>query len=728
MANEAALWVEIVPTTKGIKGKVESEFSAGFDAVEKRGAGLWQRIGSGVKGLATTAVGVLGAAVAKSVGGGLSRLLNIEDARAKLLGLGNDVSTVDAIMSTALASVKGTAFGLDEAATVAAGAVAAGIRPGEQLESVLKTIADTATIAGASMVDTGEIFDSVAARGKLQGDDLMQLQTRGVPVLQFLAKHYGITAQAASDMVSRGQVDFENFAAAMQENLGGAALQSGNTASGAFKNMLASLSRIGANLLGGVFPLFQRTFAGITNLLAPVEDKAKLVGDAIGRYVVPAFDRLQASGGKILEFLKTFQGIVGPLAGGLAALGIGGLGGLISQIPILGQLLGPLGGVFTALSGPIGILAGAFAGLLAISPELRAALGDALTAVQTSMGQALRALAPSLGALGLLIADLAQAFGAGLAQAIELVTPSLVKIVDVFGELLSDALPIIIPLVSQLAGVALQLLHALLPIIPALLTALLPAFTAMAGVVLKILAAVAPLVSMLAAKLLPILTPLIAIAVKLLDPLLQLLTPLLELIGFILPPLIDLLTRLIGPILDAAAGILNDFLPAIDDMLDMLSGVTDFLTGVFTGDWDKAWRGLANIAISNINSIIDIAQGVVNGVIDLVNALIDQINSVVGLVTGITSVGIAPLAHVDFSGAKLSTGAGVPQPASSFREAFGDRVPSTLAAPGVNPGDLIGAGAGLTINQTNNFASEDPQVAVNLTTKQLDQLERQAPR
>src|SRR5690606_5481974 len=116
--------------------------------------------------------------------------------------------TVDKIMANALASVKGTAFGLDEAATVAAGVVAAGIKPGKELEGVLKLVADSATIAGSSMTEMGAIFNKVAAGNRLSMEEVNQLSDRGIPIMSALAKQYGVTAGEARKMVSKGKVDF----------------------------------------------------------------------------------------------------------------------------------------------------------------------------------------------------------------------------------------------------------------------------------------------------------------------------------------------------------------------------------------------------------------------------------------------------------------------------------------------------------------------------------------
>lgn len=188
-------------------------------------------------------------------------------------------------MDDALASVKGTAFGLDTAAATAAGAVASGVKPGEDLTRTLKLMADAATIAGTDMGGMGSIFNKVAASGRLQGDVIAQLQDAGIPLLQLVAQQMGVTAAEAADMASKGRVSFDTFRDAMEAGFGGAALKSGNTTTGAFNNMLAALSRVGANFLSRVYPVFQQAFTGIIEVLAPLEADAKSLGVEFGNFI-----------------------------------------------------------------------------------------------------------------------------------------------------------------------------------------------------------------------------------------------------------------------------------------------------------------------------------------------------------------------------------------------------------------------------------------------------------
>lgn len=662
MASEAALWVEIVPTTKGIKGKVEREFGQGFDAVEDRGRGLWGRISDGVKGVAATVTGVLGAAFTKSLVGGLGRLLNIEDAQAKLKGLGHDAATVTAIMGDALNAVRGTAFGMDAAATTAASAVAAGIKPGQELEKYLRLTADAATIAGTSMSEMGGIINKVTANGKAMTENLYQLQDRGIPIMQWLAKEYGVSAEALQKMVSEGKVDAATFRRVIEENIGGAALASGDTTRGAFANMNAALNRVGANLLSGVFPLFREFFVGITDMLAPLEAKAKELGQTIGDFVTPLFEKLAGAGDKIRDTLSNLAPVLGPVVGLFLALGAGALPGLLGGLPVVGPMLSSLLGPLSALAGPIGLILAAFAGLVAVSPELQSALGGAASAIFDALLDVGKQLAPVLEQLLPIIVGLAQSLGGMLADAITMLVPFVVQVVELFGGLLADILPVLIPIVGQLAGVVMQLLGALIPVVAQILNGLMPVFKALLPPIMELVEALLPFIMILIDALMPVLTVVIDLVSKLAAafmPILeQILPPLVELMNAFLIPVLEMLGPIFTVILAAITPIIDAIgtalIPIIEGLAQILGGLIDFLVGVFTGDWKRAWKGIQDIFSGIWNTLVSIVEGVVNAVIGMINGMISGVNSVTGAI-GIPPIGL--LGYVDWSVAKLEDGA-----------------------------------------------------------------------
>lgn len=235
-----------------------------------------------------------------AVQGGFNRALSIEQAEFKLQGLGHSAEEVDKIMENSLASVKGTAYGLDEAATVAASAVAAGVKPGEDLERTLKLVGDAATISGRDMNSMGAIFNKVAASGKMTGEELNQLTDAGIPMLQLLGDSLGKTNEEVRDMVSKGKIGFDEFRNAIEQGMSGAALTMGQTFSGALDNTKAAMSRLGKTFMDpfmkGMTPALG-TLTDIIDMVASgttegLEEKTKLLSDQLGGMINNVLDTL----------------------------------------------------------------------------------------------------------------------------------------------------------------------------------------------------------------------------------------------------------------------------------------------------------------------------------------------------------------------------------------------------------------------------------------------------
>lgn len=290
-------YISIAASTKDFANDVKSALGD-FEKESDRVIGGKSKGGLGAKFLtagkvAAGAVAGIGVAVAGiAVKGGISRALNIQDSEAKLTGLGHSAESVEAIMDNALASVKGTAFGMGDAAAVAASAVAAGIKPGEDLQRTLTLMGDAATIAGTDMGSMGAIFNKVAASNKVQMDSINQLHDAGVPALALLAEEMGVTAEEASKMASAGEIGFATFQNAMEAGMGGAAQESGSTARGAWANMLAALGRVGEKLVSQVLPYVQDFFG---NVMDWADRVAPYVEDFAAQFVekvVPAIQEL----------------------------------------------------------------------------------------------------------------------------------------------------------------------------------------------------------------------------------------------------------------------------------------------------------------------------------------------------------------------------------------------------------------------------------------------------
>lgn len=405
MAQEIGVaFVTLLPSGKGFGKAVEGQVDDAIGKSESKTNGFFSKVGKGLKVVGGAVAGVITAVGALAVTGGISRALNIEDATAKLKGLGHDAKSVEQIMTDALASVKGTAFGLDAAATTAAAAVASGIKPGQELEKYLRLTADAATIAGVSMEEMGSIINKVQAKGKAQMEDLNRLTERGIPIMQMLADEYGVTAEEMSKMVSRGEVDSERFRAALEKNLGGAALASGDTTRGAFANMRAALSRLGLVFVGDGLAGAKTFFNEMT-----------VIFDGLGERIGPWVEKIQAK-----------------------------LGGMFNLDGMGENFLSWVDETFSRLaSGPIPQLLSALQPIIPALAEMAGLVGSALGSALKELGTA---LAPIIPMLADTLADAVVELAPALTDLLLAVLPLVPSLVD----LLAAVVPLIPPIVSML--------------------------------------------------------------------------------------------------------------------------------------------------------------------------------------------------------------------------------------------------------------------------------------
>lgn len=319
MATElASAYLTLVPSLKGAQKQIETQLN-GVDvskAGKKMGGSLSSSLGSAFKTVAKIGVGSI-AAVGTAVGGlalggGISRALKLDQATFKFKALGMDVESAMASCSTA---VSGTAFGLDAAATVATQLGAAGVASGDAMTGALKSVAGVAAMSGSSMEDVGAVFSKVAAKGKVGGDELLQLTERGINATAALGKYLGKSSDEVTKMVSSGQVDFATFSAAMEATFGEAASGANATFQGAMGNVMAALSRVGAKFASPALDGLRKVFVAaipaidaISVALAPiVKAFTRFTETVSGRAVagIEAFTSALKDGATPLDALKT---------------------------------------------------------------------------------------------------------------------------------------------------------------------------------------------------------------------------------------------------------------------------------------------------------------------------------------------------------------------------------------------------------------------------------------
>lgn len=232
---------------KAVRGVDFSSMESGISSVADRfsalgiiGDQVLRNVTNGVMNFGRTVFSTVKNAIA---GGGLTRALNIEQAQFQLRGLGVAWDDVAGSINTA---VKGTRYGLDAAAKAASQLVASGVSVGDNMTTSLRAISGVAAMTNQEYDRTAQIFTTIASNGKVMTQQLRQFSIDGLNVAAALGKELGKTEAEINDMVSKGQIDFATFAAAMDKAFGEHATRANETFTGSLANMKAALGRLGA--------------------------------------------------------------------------------------------------------------------------------------------------------------------------------------------------------------------------------------------------------------------------------------------------------------------------------------------------------------------------------------------------------------------------------------------------------------------------------------------------
>ena len=358
MANLGFATVSVIPVLKGGMSQLGDQIGAASkEGSEKSGTMLVGALGKAGKAGAVAAGAAIVAGLGKAMSSGWGRLVAIEEAEARMRGLGFEAETVASVMASANESVVGTTFSLAEAAGVAAMAVTAGIEPGQQLDGVLGTIANSAAAAGTDMAAMGALFNKVATVDMAQMDTLNQVSDRNIPILQALSDTLGVTTADVRKMASAGEIDFATFASAMQVATGTMADELGDTVPGAISLFTSALGRLGVALVSPVYDQLQGLLLdgrdGLDAMTAAVGPLAQAFSGwvsgglaYVGAALAPLWQQIQ---GQLLPALQHLWQVVGPV--------------LTPVLQFLGQMLmgvlkGAFDGIVMAVTGVIAVISG----------------------------------------------------------------------------------------------------------------------------------------------------------------------------------------------------------------------------------------------------------------------------------------------------------------------------------------------------------------------------------
>lgn len=244
---------------------------------------------------------------------------------------------------------------------------------GQATESILPTLAmlgDISSGSGKNIQELTLIYGQAAAAGRLMTQDMNQLTSAGIPILQSLADHFGVTKTAVRKMVEEGKIDFETFA-----------------------NVMKGMTDKG----GLYFGQMDEKSKSLEGRWSTLKDTAGELALAVGEKLMPAMKSLTETGISVLEWLKNLNPATVKSTASILAM-VGAFGAAIAIVPriisagvaivktlraiAIGQsiaqaLAGPAG--WTTLA--VGLVAAAGAGL-----AVNAMFADVATAADGAAG------------------------------------------------------------------------------------------------------------------------------------------------------------------------------------------------------------------------------------------------------------------------------------------------------------------------------------------------------
>lgn len=637
MSSEiGAYYIQIMPSLRGAKKQIESQLSG----VDTQGVGskLGKQMTTGLsKGMSLQTVSAklkslggqlssVGASLTKSItvpalgaatalGGivvaaGWKRLVGIDTAQAQLKGLGHDAASIETIMGSALASVKGTSYGLGDAATVAATAVAAGVKSGSQLTAYLTTVGDAAAVAGVSLSEMGSIFNKVQTAGRAYTAELNMLADRGIPIYQWLADAAGTSAEEVRKMAASGEISSEMFFSAVEKNIGGAAKIIGQESlTGAISNAWAAVGRLGAAFLdaggkgGGFFSQLKPLIGEFTDGMDSLTDVAADLGVKAGQ----AFASLV---GKARELWGVWQGLspeTKSLALKLAGVAVAA-GPLLTVGGKILSVFGSLTGGLSKVVGWVGKLAPAFAGasggaggLLKVFTKFLGPVGLAISAIAALWTQS-EAFRDGVMQVGQAIWAVVQQVWAAVQPVIEMVMSQLMPVITQVGDMIGELLTFIAPIIGEIGGLLAGIVAAAMPVVEWIIATLVPVFQKILTVVQEVFAAIQPVIQ-------------------------NAMTYIQNIIAAVMPILQgdwSAAWDAIKSALSAAWELIKSVVKAaIDSVKSVITGALSAISSV----WSSIWGAISGVAASVWGAIKSVITGAINAVRSVITSVLGGIRS-----------------------------------------------------------------------------------------------------
>lgn len=184
-----------------------------------------------------------------------------------------------------------TPFQMDAVANAGRQLLAFGVDAND-LTGVLRQLGDLAAGTGKPLEEFSLIFGKIKAKGKVTGEELLQLAEKGIALQTILAKKHGVSQQQIVDAVSKGQVTFDVFKGALDDM---------TKKGGKFFNLTKEQSKS----LGGLFSTLKDAIVLTLKSIGDVMVKQFSLKDVLAKVIV----KMNAMAQAIVRFAKEHPSI-----------------------------------------------------------------------------------------------------------------------------------------------------------------------------------------------------------------------------------------------------------------------------------------------------------------------------------------------------------------------------------------------------------------------------------
>ena len=164
------------------------------------------------------------------------------------------------------------------------------------------------------------------------------------------------------------------------------------------------------------------------------------------------------------------------------------------------------------------------------------------------------------------------------------------------------------------------------------ITKLMPAIKKIATTIGSVLVFAVKKVSPIVKKMATVFSLVFSKVISVVSKAVNKLKPVFNVIGTIIQKVMGIVRNNIGNTFNKVANIITTTVGSIKEVIGGLTqifgGIIDFISGVFTGNWSKAWNGIKSIFKGVFDALVGIIKAPINGVIGIINGAINGLNSI----------------------------------------------------------------------------------------------------